>query len=78
MSDAAFAVCPDCPPIPDDTQWYEMYQVELLCGKEGELCIYSNVHCTVHVRLICSGAAAEKPVKFQKPQPGIPSNIFFT
>ena len=41
MSDVVAVLRPDCPCVPDDAQWNEMYQTELLCGKEGE----SRVAC---------------------------------
>lgn len=37
MSDTAATASVDCPHIPDDAQWNEMLQSELLCGKDGEL-----------------------------------------
>ena len=74
MSDTAVAVRPDCPSVPDDLQWYEMYQAELLCGKEGELCIYSN--CTVAKLYMLDWRCYGKVVNFQKPQPGIHPTYF--
>ena len=38
MCDAvATTTRPDCPSVPDDEKWYQMYERELLCGREGEL-----------------------------------------
>jgi len=36
MSDATTTAGVDCPDVPNDTQWNEMLQRELLGGKDGE------------------------------------------
>jgi len=36
MSEATATASVDYPHVPDDAQWNEMVQRELLCGKDGE------------------------------------------
>ena len=45
MSDVLAAVRPNCPRVPDDVKWNELYQTELLCGKEGESRIHGTDAC---------------------------------
>jgi len=40
MSEAAATAGLDYPDVPNDAQWNEMLQRELLCGKDGELALF--------------------------------------
>ena len=57
MCDAVATVRPDCPSVPDDAKWCQMYETELLCGKEGEL--RKIAHAVHHKCAAISGCPCE-------------------
>lgn len=68
MSDVVAAVRPDCPRVPDDAQWNEMYQTELLCGKEGESRLVIRTLQTAKMFLTMSGNLLRSRPIFQMRQ----------